>query len=473
VTGTPLLEAYKLDGTLMWRINLGINIRDGAHYTQFMVYDLDGDGKAEVMCKTADGTWDGTGKVIGDKDKDWRDMDPSSRLYGKIEDGPEYLTVFNGETGAAMATVPYIPGRDPKDGWGGIGGNGGTDGGGNRNDRFLACIAYLDGVHPSAVFCRGYYGRSVLAAWDWRDGKLTSRWVFDSGVSYPPFTDASKFSGQGAHSVSVADVDGDGKDEIVYHSMVVDDNGKGLFSTGLRHGDALHVGDLNPNRPGLEVYGIHENEDDTTRFGTPGIAEYDAKTGEIIWSAGPGVDVGRGVSADIDPRTLGDEMWGGPGGLYDCNGKDLGPKPQSQNFAIWWDGDLLRELLDRNRITKWDWNNGKENPIFTAEGCQSNNGSKATPALTADLFGDWREEVMFRTDDGKHLRIYTTTIPTEHRIYTLMHDPQYRLAVAWQNVAYNQPPHTGFYLGDGMKPAPKPNIVLIGKGEAIAGVKGM
>lgn len=465
LTGETVLQGYKLDGTLLWTINLGKNIREGAHDTQFMVYDLDGDGIAEIACRTADGTIDGKGKVIGDANADWRDQTQGSRTFGRILKGPEYFTIFDGRTGAELASTPYIPERGDLSGWGGIGGNGGNDNVGNRANRFLACVAYLDGKLPSVVMCRGYYGRSVLAAWDWRGGKLTSRWVFDTNVEGTgkdgkPNKD---YAGMGAHGISVADVDGDGKDEIVYHSMVVDDDGRGLFTTGLRHGDALHVGDLDPTRPGLEVFGVHENEDATAKFGTPGTAAYDARTGEIIWSNGPGVDVGRGVSADIDPRYPGEEMWGGPGGLRTAKGEEIGARPQSQNFAIWWDGDLLRELLDSNRIMKWDWETGKVNNLLVADGASSNNGSKSTPALSADLFGDWREEVLLRAADNKSLRLYTTTIPTEYRLPTLMHDPQYRLSIAWQNVAYNQPPHPGFFLGHGMKlPIAPANIAVAG-----------
>ena len=458
-TDPPILHAYKLDGTLLWNINLGKNIREGAHYTQFMVYDLDGDGRAEMVCKTADGTTDGKGTIIGDKDADWVGPD------GKILQGPEFLTVFDGRTGAALATVDYIPPRGDVGGWGGIGGNGGNDRTGNRVDRFLACVAYLDGQRPSVVMCRGVYGRTVLAAWDWRDGKLTSRWVFDSatpgtGKDGKPSAD---YGGMGGHSVSVADVDGDGRDEIVYHAMVVDDDGRGLFTTGFRHGDALHVGAFDPDRPGLQIFTIHENEGSPWDATTPAAALTDARTGETIWRTGDGQDAGAGLAADIDPRHPGAEMWGGPSGLRTCRGEPIGRAPRSTNFAIWWDGDLLRELLDRTTISKWDPEAGRLNPVFTAEGCAPGAGSKGTPALSADLLGDWREEVVFRTADNKALRVYTTTVPTRHRIRTLMHDPQYRLAVAWQNVSYNQPPHPGFHLGPGMKPPTRPAITTPGR----------
>lgn len=426
-TSEPIFEAYKLDGTLLWRINLGKNIRDGAHYTQFMVYDLDGDGKAEFACKTADATVDGKGKVIGDANADYRNKD------GRILDGPEFFTIFDGLTGAALTTTDYIPSRGNINGWGGKGGNGRNDNNGNRSDRFLACIAYLDGQRPSVVMCRGYYGRTVLAAWDWRGGKLTSRWVFDSKDGSSPF------SGQGYHNLSVVDVDGDGKDEIIYGSMVVDDNGKGLFTTGLRHGDALHVSDLDPSHEGLEVFGVHEIEEET--IGT-GAALYDAKTGTILWRGSENTDVGRGVAEDIDSTNAGAEMWwSGSKGLYSMQGKRIGENPSSTNFLIWWDGDLTRELLNSNRIDKYGLGT-----IFTAQGCVANNGTKSNPTLSADLFGDWREEVIFRTQDNKELRIFSTTIPTSYRVPTLMHDHQYRLSIAWQNVGYNQPPHLSYYL---------------------------
>ena len=455
VTGSPILDAYDLEGRQLWRINLGKNIREGEHYTQFMAYDLDGDGRAEIVCKTADGTMDGTGAFIGDASKDWRHIEEGSRLNGRILEGPEYLTVFDGLSGKALSTVDYVPKRDPIDGWGGIGGNGGNDRYGNRCDRFLACVAYLDGRSPSVVMCRGVYGRTVLAAWDWRKGQLKQRWLFDSGSSYPPYRDASPFSGMGGHSLSVGDVDSDGKDEVIYQGMTVDDDGTGLYSTGRRHGDSMHLSDLDPERPGLELFLITENENETVRFRTPGVGLHDARTGKLLWSHSPGVDVGAGLAADIDPRYLGYEMWGGPGGLRDSRGNEIGPKPRSTGWAIWWDGDLLRELLDRrSRVTKWNWLEGKETLLLDT---YSRGGGRG-PNLMGDLIGDWREELLLTAPDGKSLRLYTTTILTEFRLRTLLHDPQYRLGIAWQNVVYNKPPHPSFFLGDGMKPPTAPHI---------------
>jgi rhamnogalacturonan endolyase len=247
----------------------------------------------------------------------------------------------------------------------------------------------------------------------------------------------------------VADVDGDGKDEIVYGACVVDDDGQGLFSTGLGHGDALHVGDLDPARPGLEVWSIHENERRVPE--KPGAALFSTRTGEIYFTGSLGEDVPRGMAADIDPRHWGAEFWGGSGGLRNCRGERIGNAPRSTNFGIWWDGDLLRELLDGVNISKWDYQSERETRLFSGRdfGVVSNNGSKSNPCLSADLLGDWREELVARTPDGCELRIFCTTHPTPHRMPTLMHDPHYRLSVAWQNVGYNQPPHTGYYLGKG------------------------
>ena len=473
VTTDPIFKAYTLDGKELWTINLGKNIREGAHYTQFMVYDLDNDGRAEVVMKTSDGTIDGTGKVLGDANAVHRNDG------GHILRGPEWLTVFDGATGRAIDTVDYLPKRglttnDPtsdqlKQVWG--------DGYGNRGDRFLAAVANVAGDRPSVVMCRGYYTRTFLAAYDYKDGKLSSRWLFDSG-SGPESN--RKFAGQGNHNLSVADIDGDGLDEIIYGGMVVDHDGTGMYSSGIGHGDAMHVGDLVPENPGLEMVRIQE------RFSDAGLHMIDLKTGNVMWkiastkaatSGGDrGEGPGRGVAFDVDPRYPGVESWAagaGMTGMYASSGERIAPVEQGEtvnlsrpscNFGIWWDGDLLRELLDGNRIDKWDWEAAKSNRIFSGSqyGVVANNGTKANPCIQADILGDWREDVIYRTEDSKELRIFISTIPTEYRFPTLMHDYVYRWGVTWQNVAYNQPPHTSFFLGHNMKMPPHPNVRPIG-----------
>ena len=441
-TGNVYLDALKMDGTQLWRIDLGKNIRAGAHYTQFIVYDFDSDGKAEIACKTADGTVDGKGKMIGNANADYR------TTAGYVLSGPEFLTIFNGQTGEAMATTDYLPARGTVESWG--------DNYGNRVDRYIAAVAYLDGQRPSIVMGRGYYTRLVRAAWDWREGKLTSRWVFDSD------NNNKNYEYQGNHQMTVGDVDGDGKDEIFNGSSAIDDDGKGLYENHLGHGDALHMTDMDPDREGQEIWQSHESP---SKYGAYGLEFRDAKTGIPLWGVdGENKDVGRALAIDIDPRYKGYECWGSVGNLYDCKGNQIGTAKPSMNFAVWWDADLSRELLDGNHIDKWDYLNGKSTRILTATDYFSNNGTKATPSLSADILGDWREEVILRKTDNTSLRIFTTTIPATNRIYTLMHDPQYRVAIAWQNSAYNQPPHPSFYLGDGMKNPPKPNIQrVVGK----------
>jgi hypothetical protein len=434
-TGNVYLDAYRLNGSRLWRIDLGRNIRAGAHYTQFLVYDLDGDGRAEVMCKTADGTRSGTGQTIGDPNADWRNS------AGRILSGPEYLTVFNGQNGAVLATTNYVPARGNVSDWG--------DNYGNRVDRFLAGIAYLDGQRPSAVFTRGYYTRTVIVAWDWRNGQLTRRWTFDSNVS------GSTYAGRGNHQLSVADVDADGRHEIVFGSLAVDDNGQPMWVNG-NHGDALHVGDFVPSRSGLEVFKPTEN-------GTnPVDLMIDARTGATIWShPACGCDNGRGVAGDVWSGSAGAEAWSSRvDGLSNTSGQNVGRKPSSINFLAWWDADTVRELLDGNHVDKYG--TSADTRLLTADGASSINGTKATPNLSGDLLGDWREEVIFRSNDNGRLRLYTTTNLTTTRIYTLLHDPQYRVALAWQNGGYNQPPHPSFFIGSGMSTPPTPNITIVG-----------
>lgn len=433
-TGPTLIDCYRLDGTKLWRIDLGENIRSGAHYIHPMVYDLDGDGKAEVVLKTADGTQDGQGKVIGDRRADWRNM------KGRIVAGPEYLTVFNGETGAEVATVDYIPERGNLKDWG--------DGYANRSDRFLACIAYLDGAHPSVVMCRGYYTRSVLAAFDWDGKELKSKWVFDSNT---PGNEA--YAGQGNHNLRVADVDGDGCDEIIYGQMTVDHDGKGLYSTGMYHGDSIHLlSDINDQK--YYVWGCHENRKDGTSL-------RDARTGEVIFQFKSDKDIGRCMAADIDPTHPGVEVWSpNTDGIRSFTGELISPRQEfisevkavtPVNMAVWWDGDLLRELLDRNVVSKYDWNDGTCKPLLTMEGTLWNNGTKANPCIACDILGDWREEVLMRTEDSGELRLYHTDIPTDYRFHTFLQEPAYRTSVANQNVGYNQPSEPGFYFGPELK----------------------
>lgn len=446
-TATTYIDCYRLNGERLWRIDLGRNIRSGAHYIPFVVYDLDGDGRAEMMVKTADGTVDGRGKVIGDANADWQ-----SQGRGRILTGPEYLTVFSGLTGEAMATVDYIPERGDLMAWG--------DRRGNRSERYLAGVGYFDGHHASAFFCRGYYTRTVIAAWDWDGKTLKSRWTFDT--DNPKWND---YAGQGNHNLRVADVDADGCDEITYGSMAVDHDGTGLYNTGMGHGDAIHLTAFDPTTDKLQVWDCHENRRDGSDF-------RNAATGEVIYQIKSTTDVGRAMAADIDPTNPGVEMWSSDShGIRNIKGELVAPKKSpkeepdapkpdkhttamffrgrwlSTSFGIWWDGDLLRELLDHESVSKYDWNTGFTNTIVRFDGCKFNNWSKSNPCLSADIIGDWREEVLTRTEDSNELRLYVSPIPTDYRINCLMEDIPYRLSVATENVGYNQPPETGFYLG--------------------------
>lgn len=472
-TGNVYFDCYRLTGERLWRIDLGRNIRAGAHYTQFMVFDFDGDNRAEVVMKTADGTVDGLGKVIGDPNADWREHGdtvgqyrrmkemearmkeaqnnpqnqgnnqwrrnrgfrmPTPQNQGRILTGPEYLTVFSGLTGEALCTIDYVPARGNLADWG--------DTRANRSDRYLACVGYLDGVRPSVIMCRGYYTRTVLAAYDWDGKQLKTRWVFDSNDE-----GNRHYAGQGNHNLRVGDVDGDGCDEIIYGSMAVDNNGKGLYTTRMGHGDAMHLTGFFPDSNKLQVWDCHENKRDGSTF-------RDAATGEVLFQVKSGEDVGRCMAADIDPTSWGVEMWSlATGGIRNVKGELINKEPGriSCNMAVWWDGDLSRELLDGNRIQKYNWNNKKCEELVTLEGVR-NNGSKSNPCVHADILGDWREEVLLRTADNSALRLYVSTIPTDYRFHTFLEDPVYRISIATQNVAYNQPTQPGFYFGTDLKP---------------------
>lgn len=437
-TGKVFIDCYKLNGTFLWRIDLGINIRAGAHYTQFQVFDYDGDGKAEMICKTAPGTKDGKGNnVIMSGDNANADYRNSS---GYVLSGPEYLTVFDGETGAEINTVPYNPGRGTVSDWG--------DNYGNRVDRFNACTAYLDGVHPSVVMCRGYYTQAHVVAYDYKNGKLVQRWEHHST------TKGQGAYGDGNHNVSVADVDGDGFDEIILGSACIDHDGKLYYRTGFGHGDAMHVSQMDPSTEDLEGWFCHEEKSSAYGYELRNL-----RTGKVIFGMKTETDNGRCLAADIDAKHKGFECWSSfNSNVFDCKGNVISTSKPSVNFRVYWDGDLQDELLDGTKIDKWNGNGTTR--LITLQG-SSCNGTKATPCLSADILGDWREEVItYNANDPSQIYIYTTTIESKYRLFTLMHDGVYRCGIAWQNSSYNQPPHLGFYIGDGLDNVKQPDIYL-------------
>ena len=444
-TDKVFIDCYKIDGTKLWRIDLGVNIRAGAHYTQMLVADYDLDGLAEMVCKTADGTVDGVGNVIGDSSKDYRNSN------GYILSGPEYYTLFEGSTGKALDTVDYNPGRGTVSKWG--------DSYGNRVDRFLGAVAYLDGVKPSAVTVRGYYTRMTACAYDVVNKKLVQKWYFDTG------NDKTKPGyGDGNHNCMPADVDNDGKQEIVLGATCLDDDGSVLWCLNTGHGDAMHLGDLLPDRKGLELWICHEDK-------PYGVSLVDASNGKTIFHKDGDADTGRCCAANVWTGNDGAEFWGLGNDVFDGSGNTLSCRRPAVNFLSYWDGDLEREILDGYTdkpatISKMK-NDGTLTTILSTDGAYTCNTTKGTPCLSADIFGDWREELIVRASDSKSLRIYCTPYETDYRITTLMHDPQYRNQVAGQNISYNQPPHTSFYLASNYKLPERPIVSVLDDGIVI------
>lgn len=458
------LEAYKMDGTFMWAINLGPNMINAVE-VNFLVYDLDGDGKAEVATRTSDDFTDGAGNKIGDRDNDgktnYRSTAALNTTYYRIH-GPDYISIFEGTTGKEIAWDKYIA-RDPMVQWGSAGMNDGQLS--HRAEKCMWSVAYLDGKNPSFIITRGIYHRIKIEAWDFKNGSLSKRWAYDSDPNGIP----TNYSGSGYHNMIVGDIDGDGRDEIIYGSMAVDENGKGIYSTGFGHGDSQHLADIDPDKEGLEHYGCLEGANGSS---VPGVLLRNAATGQKQWSLTSSGDIGRCLTADIDENHKGYEFWSSEGsGIYNSKGTKISDSQptaagggSTYNFGIWWDGDVMRELLDRTVITKW--NASKQGTdrvatLYNITDVADNNGTKSNPCLTADILGDWREEIIYKSSKNDSIVVFVTPYSTTQRMYTLMHDPNYRTAISWQQNSYNQPPNLSFYFGVGMDTPPAPNMTMI------------
>jgi len=443
VTSDVFLDGYTLAGKHLWRIDLGPNIRAGAHYTQLSVGDFDGDGKAEVACKTAPGTKDGTGTYLhtGPAAND-DDSAKYANSDGYILMGPEYLTVFEGATGKELATVNYPVPRGTVSAWG--------DKYGNRVDRFNGGLAFVSDTgsgktatgRPSIIQQRGYYTRMTISAYNFRNQALTKVWTFDSDAS-----GNGSAAGQGNHQAMAADVNNDGAQEIITGAATIGSDGTLMCTTGKGHGDAMHVSELVKGK-GISVFTVHEG-------GTYGHDCHDAATCSLYLDTPGTSDNGRGVAdyvsmSDLTAATCSS----GVGSMSCATGASVSSNAGS-NFLIYWDADEARELENGTSITK-----SGGDTLLSAPDCASNNGTKSTPTLTADLLGDWREELVLRESGNSALRLYTTTAVTKRRIYTLMHDPTYRAQVSFEQSSYNQPPHVGFHIGAGMADPPKPDIYV-------------
>ncbi|MCD8181614.1 MAG: hypothetical protein LUF26_09105 [Firmicutes bacterium] len=449
-TGKVYIDAYKLDGTFLWRIDMGYNIRAGQHDTMLNVADFNNDGKAEVMLRTADGTIDGQGNVIGDASRgETYESSWAALNSGKNLQGPLYVTVFEGETGKALDTIDYYPNN--QSGSQSVSLTFGDDFG-NRSERYNATIAYLDGQTPSVVFARGYYygknistpnGRTAAAAYSFKNNKLTMDWSFDTSESKN-----NEYIGQGHHQIEAGDVDGDGKDEIFYGALTWDDDGSVLWCTFQEHGDAMHLGDFDPTKEGLEFMKAHEDytagaeifsytsaqlspfiTSDTIIKNSAaassmsetehawGITLQNAETGEYYQIHNGVKDTGRAMIANIGYGDSWYVMWGaGSSGYWDSDGNELSDLGASMNGRIYWTGDLQDELQDHNgegqeiTITKWNDTTKTFETIFEGEGSHSINSTKGNPNLQADLLGDWREEIVSYTIIGTNEQTETMTI---------------------------------------------------------------
>ena len=477
VRHTVIFDAYKLDGTLLWRVKSGPNIILG-NSINFGVADLDGDGCAEVVTKTGEGTVFGDGKEIGDTNGDgktyYRSVWPVAHYTGdgpKGYGGPEFFSVIDGKTGRELARANFIN-RAPEGqteqemvkNW-----DANDRKWDNRTNRYAwklanslrLGIASFDGKKNHIFLGRGVYARSVVEGWNYEpvpsgefEGTLTRLWHFDTDEAGGKDTNKdgklnSAYAAQGNHAFNATDLDGDGCDEIMYGSCAFDNDGTGLWTSGLGHGDANHVGKFLPDREGLQVFHCLEN-------GIAWVALHDAKDGKVIWQRNgtSSNDMGRCMVDDIDPNSPGCEFWWPISSdysayAYDGN-KALGYKPSSCNMAVWFDGTLNRQLMNENIINN-DRNGGR---VFTMYRYSERfiNGTKSNPSWYGDMLGDWREEVI--VPDGTlvgDLKVFTTWYPTEHRFPWLMTDHNYYMQCVNECVGYNQPTHTGFYLGSDLK----------------------
>lgn len=495
--GTTLLEAYKMDGTFLWQIDLGINIRSGSHYTSYILYDFDGDGLCEIAFRSSEGTKFADGKIITDangKINDYRNRqtdgkgwysgaaiardpnDPSTATTcGLIMEGPEYISICRGYDGREITRIDNIPrgGEGSKvsrakywsEYWG--------DDFGNRMDRFFIGVAYLDGIpdeatgvrttNPSLIISRGIYKNWQVWALDLKGNELVPRWKFDTADH------ASKWKGMCSHCFRVADLDGDGKDEILYGSAAIDDDGSELWCNGNGHGDILHVGKFIKDRSGLQIVASFEEAKDYEGQGNGYACQViNARDGSMITGHGRNLpvdvsDVGRCIVADVDPDSPDFEYWSSTQeGMFSCNGTGLVSTTYPTgigsgvmyNVAIYWSGQSTREMLDRGCIVSYkanpDVNKSNKNRLIAFDlygSNQGNHASKYNPCYYGDFLGDYREEVILGSSDYKSIYIFSTNHPTTHRLPHLMTDHNYDMSQAMQNMGYNQGTNLGYYVG--------------------------